>query len=270
MKVFISVDMEGISGLVNWKEPQEKVSREMTADLIAAIEGAFEGGADEVFVADSHALGMNIDISKLPVGTKLIKGFPRPYYMMAGLDESFDIAFFIGYHAPAGYINGLMDHTYSSSSFFAVKINGEVVGETEINALYAGEKGVPVGLITGDHALYKFSKPRFPEFVEFVITKEGFSKFSGLLYHPEEVRSKIKETAKKVVQRAPQIPVFKMPRPYEIELIFLDSLKADIVAQMPFVERTGGRSVKFTAKSAELMMRFINTAAILAASTKLF
>ncbi len=271
-RVFISIDMEGISGLANWKEPRDVMSKMMLGDLMAAIEGAFDGGADRILVADSHSYGMNIPPHELPRNVELVRGYPRKYYMMAGLDGDFDVVFFIGYHAPAGYLHGQMDHTYSSFSIFRVRVNGEVFGEAELNALYAAELGVPVGLITGDSALMEFSKPNFPETVRFVVTKEGMSRFSARLYPVEEVHEKIREQARETVNASKSLKLFDKLDPdggYELEIELNDTLKADLIEVMPGFERIDGRRLMYRASTAADVLRVVHASAIMGAYARL-
>ncbi len=271
MKVFISVDMEGIAGLANWKELREVMSKEMEADLLAAINGALEAGANEILVADSHSVGMNISPEVLPDKVTLIRGFPRKFYMMEGLTSEFDVVFFIGYHAPAGYLHGQMDHTYSSFSLFEVKVNGEVFGESELNALYAGQLGVPVGLITGDKALYEFSSKKFPPSTEFVITKEGISRYSAKLYPAKKVRNEIRAKARDILGKLDSLEIFKrdaLDGRYEVEITVSDTLKADFIEIMPGFERINGRTLKFFASTPAEVLRVVNAASILSAYAK--
>ncbi len=267
MKVFISIDMEGISGLANWKEKQEVMSKHMELDLLAAIEGAFEGGADYILVADSHATGMNINPDVLPPDVDLIRGYPRPLYMVEGLTSEFDIVFFIGYHAPAGFSRGQMDHTFSSFSIYRITVNGEEFGEAELNALYAGELGVPVGLITGDKALFEFSSNKFPPTTRFVITKDGISKYSARLYPLEKVRNEIKIRAKEVVSEVEKLQIFKREKVhngYVVEIELLDTLRTDFAALMPGIERVGGRKVRYSATNAREVLKLVHTVSALA------
>lgn len=268
MKVFISIDMEGISGLASWKEDSRRITEMMVGDLLAVMEGAREGGARFFRVADSHSYGMNIPPESLPPDAELVRGFPRPYYMMEGLTDEFDIVFLVGYHAPAGTEFGQMDHTYSSSSYYRITINGKEVGEAEINALYASELGVPVGLITGDRALYEFSRQNFPDPVRFVVTKEGVTRYAALLYPLERVREELRKGAREAVERSGEMGFFSLKPPYEVEIEFLDTLRADLAASLLFLRRTSGRKVVFEAKRAEEVLRHIVSIAAFLLSAK--
>ena len=270
MKVFISIDMEGISGVASWRERQEVYSKHMEADLLAAIHGAFDGGAKEIVVADSHSTGMNINPEVLPKNVQLVRGYPRVYYMMQGLTSDFDVVFFIGYHAPAGFIHGQMDHTFSSYTIYEVRVNGEVFGEAELNALYASYLGVPVGLITGDRALFEFSRPKFPDSVEFVVTKEGLSRYAAKLYPLEQVRKEIRDKAKTAVMKKHEL-FNRSPDQdgnYEVEIDVIDTLKADFIAIMPGIERVSGRTLRYYAKNPAEVLRVVHSAAIMGAYTR--
>ncbi len=268
MKLFISVDMEGISGLANWQEAE--ISKHMEGDLLAAIEGALEAGVEYILVADSHGRGMNIRPEILPDNVDLYRGYPRPFYMVEGLTSDFDLAFFIGYHAPAGFYTGQMDHTFSTT-LYRVTVNGEEFGEAELNGLFAGSHGVPVGLITGDRALFEFSRNKFPETTEFVVTKEGVSKYSAKLYPVRRVREEIREKAKIVASKASELKIFsreKQEEGYTVEIELVDTLSADFASLMPGMERLSGRKLKYRAKSADEILKLINSVSILSSASR--
>jgi len=158
MKVYISCDMEGISGVVAGKQTEgngeeyKRAQKLMTDELNAAIEGALAGGATEILVNDSHGHMRNILIEELNPKAQLISGSPKPLLMMQGIDASFDAAFFIGYHAQAGTAYSVLDHTYAGI-VYQVSLNGRPMGETGLNAALAGYFGVPVVLVSGDKLL---------------------------------------------------------------------------------------------------------------------
>ena len=159
LKVFISVDMEGIAGVVNGDQTSSSgrdygiARRWMTQEVNAAIRGALAAGATEIVVNDSHGSMRNVIISELDPVAFLTTGSPKPLSMMQGIDGTFDAVFFIGYHARAGSEDGVLDHTYSSGSVFSIKVNDMELGESEQNALIAGYYEVPVVLVTGDQTV---------------------------------------------------------------------------------------------------------------------
>lgn len=159
LKVFISVDMEGITGVVNVDDASrggkdyDYFRQTMTREANAAIEGALAAGATEIIVRDSHGSALNLLPEMLNRNSKLLRDWSEgPMYMMEGIDESFDAAVYVGYHARAGTPNGVLDHT-SSGNVTDVSINGISMPETGYNALMAGYYDVPVVFVAGDKAV---------------------------------------------------------------------------------------------------------------------
>jgi D-amino peptidase len=160
MKAFISIDMEGICGIVREIETDPVKGGEayqqsrhlMTQEANAAIEGCMKAGATEILIADSHWNFDNLIPEELHEAAILLRGTPRGFSMVEELDASSDAALFVGYHARAGTPRAILDHTYSGT-VAAVRVNGTEVGETGINAYLAGHHGVPVVLVTGDRAV---------------------------------------------------------------------------------------------------------------------
>ncbi len=162
MRIYISVDMEGIAGVVhedqtNPIDPRcageyNRFRALMTAEANAAIEGALAGGATAVLVNDSHWLMRNLLAEQLHPSAQLVSGGPKTWSMMEGIESGHDGAFFIGYHARAGTQNAILDHTYTDR-ILDVRVNGTSLGELGLNALLAGTYNVPVALVSGDQAL---------------------------------------------------------------------------------------------------------------------
>src|SRR5262249_54883795 len=153
MKILISADMEGISGIVDWEQvtpgKPEYLARGrqlMTGDVNAAVNGVFEGGADEVVVSDGHWDGRNILIEDLDPRARLNSGSPSPFSMLQSIDDTPapDAVVFLGYHAMAGTKKGVLDHTWSDERVRAVYLNAQMVGETGLNAALAAEYGAPL------------------------------------------------------------------------------------------------------------------------------
>ncbi len=155
MKVFLSTDMEGTAGVVDWEQcvgdgPQADAGRRLLLDEVnAAIEGALAGGATEIVVNDSHATMRNFPPGELAGEASYISGSHKPLYMMQGLDGSFDAVLFVSYHGSVGAPAGL-SHTYTPHAVIEARLDGVVTGEAGINALVAAHYGVPVVLVTGD------------------------------------------------------------------------------------------------------------------------
>jgi len=268
MRYFISVDMEGISGLVNWSDPAEKISQYMTREILAVIHGIEKKDPNPyIVVCDAHDSGENLNLLDLPEYIKLIQGRTRAFYMIEGYEAGFDAALFIGYHAPVGTPKALMDHSYSSSSFFDVFINGLKVGESEINAILLSEEKIPVILISGDDQLEKFSKPNFPQ-TEFVVTKRSIGKFCAELIHPVKVHSMLEDQVGIAIDRLPRISLYFPKAPYTVEIIVVNTLLADFAALMPGVIRIDGCKLRFTAKDGREMYRFMMSLLMIVSAAK--
>jgi D-amino peptidase len=162
MRVYVSVDMEGIAGVVHESQTDPtnpvfaseygRFRRLMTAEANAAVDGALAAGATKIVVNDSHWFMRNLLAEELNPAAELVSGDPKPRSMVQGIEASFDAALFIGYHARAGTGNAILDHTYADR-IHEVRLNGKPVGELGINAAFAGIHGVPVALVSGDAAL---------------------------------------------------------------------------------------------------------------------
>ena len=242
MKVFISVDMEGVSGLVRWADVSangidfERNRVLMTEDANAAIEGAFQAGASEVVVEENHGvedlcvLRMDLIDSRADV----IRGAGRGgSTTMSGLLPDCGVVLLIGHHARAGSKPGIMAHTVSGS-FRLVRLNGHPAGETDLFTVRAGEMGVPVGLVSGDQVVANQLRARLPG-VETVILKQALSNSAARCISPARARSMIEEASKYTVERAisGKIPVFEgEPVPYEIEVEFWEELSTDLRANL--------------------------------------
>lgn len=198
LKVFISVDMEGITGVVNWEEVRREgkdydyFRKIMIVETNAAIEGALEAGDTEIIVRDSHGSARNILPGLLNKNAKLLRDWSGGLKsMMEGIDETFDAVIFIVYHAKAGTPDANLEHTMSSSKINDVTINGISMSEAGINALIAGNYNVPVVFLSGDKAICDQSEEMFSG-IETVAVKEGIG-YATLSLHPEVANEKIKQ-----------------------------------------------------------------------------
>lgn len=201
MKAFISIDMEGICGVVReietdptkGGEAYQQSRRLMTQEGNAAIEGCLKAGVTEVLIADSHWNFDNLIPEELHDAATLLRGTPRGFAMMQDLDASYDAALFVGYHAKAGTPRAILDHTYSGT-IAAVRVNGIEVGETGINAYLAGHHGVPVVLVTGDWAVTAEATSLIPN-VHTVAVKDATGATSARNLHPKKARENIRAEA---------------------------------------------------------------------------
>lgn len=255
LKVFISVDMEGITGVANWEEVSRTgmdygiFRRTMTLETNAAIEGAKAAGATEILVRDSHGSARNILPELLHVDAKLLRDWSGgPKSMMEGIDESFDAVIFIGYHAKAGTPDALLEHTMSGN-VMDISINGVSLPEAGINALIAGIYNVPVVFTAGDKAICGQVKELFGE-VETVAVKEGIGG-AALNLHPEVSRKLIRAGVEKSLRNLSKYKPYKLRAPYTMKLKLKDETTVYKGAVYPGAERTGEWELTF--KSSDIM-----------------
>lgn len=251
MKIYVSADLEGISGITHWDETgkeggedYQRARRLMTREVNAAIEGALQAGAIEVVVNDSHGNMRNLLIEEVHPAARLISGSPKPFSMVEGLDASFGAAFFIGYHARAAS-RGVLSHTYTGS-VAEYRVNGRVVGETGMNAAVAGEYGVPVVLVSGDSTVVEEARALLGP-VETVAVKEYVARNAAASLPPEKVHALLREAARRAVERARDIQPFRVERPVEIQIRFTHSGLADAAELMPGALRVGEVTVAYRA-----------------------
>lgn len=264
MKAYVSVDIEGLPGVVSgtmlspWSSQFTRASRIMTRLVNIVVDELFKQGFSEVYVADSHGLMTNIDYLEVDGRVTLIQGYPRPFSMVALLDDSFSSVFFLGYHAAAGTRHGLLEHTYSGRVFAEIRVNGVRASEFLVNSLYAGELGVPVAFLAGDEHLKPEVENHTP-WVVFIALKRGVSRYSaiypGLQKIEEQLRTGIREACERVKNGAVKTVVFR--KPYRVELVFRDTLIADVLENWSIMERIGAYTMRFTANTAREMFNII-------------
>ena len=253
MRVYISIDMEGVAGVAHedQTDPTEprhageynRFRRLMTNEANAAIAGALEAGAKAVLVNDSHWLMRNLLAEDLNPAAELLSGGPKRLSMVEGIDSGFDAAMFIGYHARAGTRNASIDHTYTSR-VYEVRINGEPAGELALNAAMAGLHEVPVVLVSGDQALAAEARALLGTGVETVVVKEAVGRFAARSLAPSVACERIRAGVVAALGRkhAP----FRIPAPIRLEVDFALTQMADMAELVPGSIRTAGRSVGYT------------------------
>jgi D-amino peptidase len=207
VKVFISFDMEGVAGIVDWSQcrgpgqPYEEGRRLLLGEVNAAIDGALEAGATEIVCNDSHGTMNNLDPAGLHGQASYVSGRHKPLYMMQGLDATADLVFMVGYHGSISGESSVLSHTYNPSVISHVELNGVRVGESGVNALVALACQAPVGLITGDQQTIDEAEPFLAD-AERVVVKESFTRFGASNLHPEVARELIADGARRAVERA--------------------------------------------------------------------
>jgi D-amino peptidase len=253
MRVYISVDMEGIAGVVHEDqtdpiEPRHageynRFRRLMTNEANAAIAGALEAGATTVVVNDSHWLMRNLLAEELNPAAELVSGGPKRLSMVEGIGDGFNAAMFIGYHAQAGTRHAIIDHTYTSRVYQA-RINGRPVGELALNAAMAGVHGVPVALVSGDQSLAAEARALLGEAVETVVVKEAVGRFAAHSLAPSVACERIRTGAAAALRR--QHKLFTFESPIRLEVDFIVSQMADMAELVPGSNREDGRTVSYT------------------------
>ena len=252
LKVYISVDMEGITGVVHGEQVSSGTSeyaaarKWMAEDVNAAVEGAIAAGAREIVVNDSHGSMRNIDPADLHPRAVLISGSPKPLSMMEGIDASFDACLFIGYHARAGTADATLDHTISGAVVRAIRVNGIEMPELGLNAAIAGMFGVPVVLVSGDVAVCKQAKEILGNEVVTVPVKDAIGRQAGRLVPMAEARKAIKDRTTKALRELIKHKPYRLTSPYKFELEYFTSTQADYGVMFPGIERPGARTVAFT------------------------
>ena len=268
-KVYISVDMEGISG-VNGDNQTSAAGAEygrarklMAEDANAAIRGAFEGGATEVVVNDSHGSQRNILPEDLDPRVRLISHSFKSYGMMEGLDSTFDAVIFVGYHAKAGSPRGVFAHT-GSGVLRDLQINGLSVGEGGMNAFLARWYGVPVILVTGDDVAVEEQKATVPT-VRGVVVKRAINSRAVELRPLADARRDIQDAAKAAVAAARKAPPERLAR-YTVRMEMRDPTIPEVAAAFREIRLVNATTMEFTRESMpdayrliRVLYRFINT-----------
>jgi D-amino peptidase len=250
LRIFVSVDMEGVSGVVHPQQTSaggqdyDIARRLMTLEANAAVEGAMEAGADDVVVNDSHGSQRNLLPELLDPRARLITGSPKPLTMMAGLDPTYEAAICIGYHARAG-TQGIMDHTIMGSVVYDVRVNGEPQGELGLNAGIAGYFGVPIVLVSGDSNATAQAAARIPG-VEVAAVKVPLSRYAARSLSPSNAQALIRDRAKRAVERRGAISPVRYPAPVHVSLQFMNSAMAEVSTLVPGVRQTSALTVEYT------------------------
>jgi len=250
VKVFISADIEGItgvSGAAQLRGPDyARMRRLMTQDVNAAVAGAYLGGAKEVVINDGHGDGTNILIEELDSRARLISGCNMPLSQMGGIDDTFSVVLFVGHHAMEGTHDGVVNHIYLGRTVNKLLLNGKPVGEMGANGAIAGHFGVPIGMESGDDKAVAEALALFPD-IETVTTMIGMDRFVANSLTPAVTQKAIKEAAERAVRRAPDLKPFKVSLPATFEVEFKTTAETTYATLFPSVTRVGPKTVSVTA-----------------------
>lgn len=265
MRVYISVDMEGVAGIVHGEQtrrgaPEFAAACElMTHEANAAALGAFAGGARDVVVNDSHGDMRNLVLDLLDPRVQIVSGSLKPYSMAQGLEaERFAVAMFIGYHGGAGTADAILDHTYRGAVVHQVRVGGRVLNEAGLNALVAGTAGTPVGLVTGDASTCAQCREILGA-IDTVEVKWALGRAAARSLHPVVARERIGAAAARVVREADRFVPFALPMPTLLEVDVVTTAIADAVAIVPGVRRTASRTVASEVGDVEALFRALMT-----------
>lgn len=251
MKIFISADMEGVSGVATnmqlTKDSEyQRFRKLMTQDVNAAIAGAFDGGATDVVVADGHGNMSNILIEDLDERATLISGNNRVMCQLEGLDESFNGMFFVGHHGrEGGDERAVINHTLAGVCVTELRVNGQVVGETQLNARVAGQFGVPALFVTGDDAYVREVQFDLPHVVGAVV-KRGIDRYAAELLPPRKAQQVIRAQAAEAMKKVGNVPPLVVPGPVTFEVEFKTTAQAHMTTTIPLVEQFGPKTIRFT------------------------
>ncbi len=266
MKIYVSVDIEGVACISDRKEVNfdqradfAPFGKQMTDEAVAACNGAFSAGADSVTVKDAHWTGRNMDPHAFdaPEGKslQLIRGWSgHPFAMVQGIDESYEGAVFIGYHSAAGRQGNPLAHTISGGTFAKVLLNDTVASEFLIYAYAAASVGVPVLLVSGDRALCD-SVTAISDQIEVVPVLEGFGS-SCLSEPPAEATRRIREGVEKAVSSGTRESL-TLPETFSVTVTFLSPPTAYAKAFYPGASLSSDTDVSFETQSYFEVLRFL-------------
>ncbi|PAB59527.1 M55 family metallopeptidase [Anaeromicrobium sediminis] len=244
MKIYISADIEGITGVTSWSETSKGDSDyengriQMEREVNGAITGAKNKGAKDIWVKDAHETGRNIDPDSLPKDAKLLRGWSgHPFAMVEGIDDTFHACAFIGYHAASGNDGSPLSHTMNTTKIASMKINGIETSEFLIHAYAAASVGVPTVLVSGDERLCAHVKD-INKNIEVVPVKKGIGE-ATINMHPELAVELIEEKMEKALDGDISKCMIELPKSFEVELEFTKHKDAYTGSFYPGMEQTG-------------------------------
>jgi D-amino peptidase len=275
-KLYISADLEGVCGVVTWHQVSPEPDREayglavrqLEAEVGSVVEAALDAGIEEVVVNDSHCGMTNLRLAQIHPKVFLLSGKPKRCAMSAGLDSSFDGAIYIGYHAKAGALRGVLAHTFHNK-LFDVSINGVSYGEGGINALHASlTYGVPLVMASGDAAFIEEIHTLLPNLVT-VETKRGLTQTSALNRPVDALLQDYAEKTKRVIKERAnwKSNLLQLPGPYELTMTFINPLAADTANLIPGLTRVDGRTLTYKADCFETVYQMLQSCYSILANT---
>lgn len=262
MRVYVSVDMEGVAGvatldqIVRGGTGYPRAQGLMTDEANAAVRGAFSAGADEVVLSDSHGTMDNLLHDRLDSRARLVTGTPRAGCMMAGLTRDDSLAVLIGYHDLAGG-TGVLAHSFSAT-FTDLRVDGQSMTETQVNALYAAAHNVPVGVVTGDDRICRVVETEM-EGVATVVVKRALGFAAADSLSPTESCDRIEQAVADACASVGTLNLPGVSGPFALEVDFSLPLAADLAQLVPGASRVGGRTVQQSVEDAATLVDLIST-----------
>jgi D-amino peptidase len=272
MKVLVSTDIEGVAGVFHAEQTRagnaehERARLLMAQEANAAIAGAFDAGATDVLVNDSHGNFRNMPPDELDARARVVQGKPRYLGMVAGVEEGVDAVLMIGYHSRARG-RGILAHTINSLAFARVAFNDLELGEAGIYGALAGERGAPVAMASGDDAFIEENRTLFPH-ATFVQTKRATGHTSGVSLSPAQSREAIRAGAAGALRRLGDAQLFTLACPVAVRLQTQTPAFADLFCQWPAMRRLSGDEVAFDAPTVEAAVRMLNSLSAMSASLR--
>ncbi len=265
LKIYISADMEGVAGVVTGEQlgpdgfEYERFREFMTAEVNACIEAARAAGATDILVADAHGNGQNLLIERLPKDVMVVRSWPRPLGMMAGIDGSFDGAILLGYHASTANERGVRAHTFSSANVTGFRLNGSSMSEAGMSAAIAGHFGVPVIMVSGDHIAVAETQVIVGD-VEGAVVKWATGFHSARTLTPEAATDLIRERTRAAIERIEEFEPFVLKTPVQLELSLKHYRPVELLDYLPGIERVNSHTVQFTGENVLEVSDFLTFA----------
>ena len=262
LKIYISADMEGITGVVTGEQlgptgfEYARFREFMTQEVNAAIEAARAAGATDIVVSDSHGNGQNLLLEKLPRDILLIRSWPRPLMMMQGIDETFAGVIFIGYHTATTNSQGVRAHTISSARLADVRLKGVSVSEAGLNAAIAGQFNVPVIMVSGDDAVVKETQALLGN-VEGAVVKWASGFHSAKTLMPEAGQQLIREKVKNAMARIKDFKPYKLAAPVQLDVRFKNYRPSEVLSYLSVVERVDAHTIRYVGKDMIDVAKFL-------------
>ena len=265
LRIYISADMEGVTGVVSGDQlgpgafEYERFRGFMTDEVNACIEAARAAGATEIVISDSHGNGQNLLIERLPDDVLVVRSWPRPLGMMEGIDERFDGAILLGYHASTANERGVRAHTFSSAYVTSLRLNGVSMSEASVSAAIAGHFGVPVIMVSGDNIAVAESQVLIGD-VEGAVVKWATGFHSARTLTPAAGREVIAAHTRAAIERIGEFEPYVLEGPLELELSFKHYRPAELLAYLPAVARVASHTVRFVGEDITEVARFLRVA----------